>query len=263
MTDWNPNDPDATRVHYDLASWDFEQQAELAAAMADAEIPHAWDGDELVVPEEMEQAADDLIARVEADLGIISSPSDEFADAAASTEHADERPDAIELADGAPTTEYDLGDWSPAEIDTVSLALADARIPFRWEESVLLVSTADEAIVEALLDDIESGEYVDVGTASAPTADDERTAEVLTTFFLAADRLQRDPLDADGIDHLRRATEIADPEAAPFGVAPRLWQRTCELAEEIVDALVDDDGPDQLAAMDAAAKLHELLRPQV
>jgi hypothetical protein len=49
--DWNANDPDATRVHYDLASWSFEQMAELAAALADAEIPHAWDGNELIVPE--------------------------------------------------------------------------------------------------------------------------------------------------------------------------------------------------------------------
>ena len=64
MTDWNPNDPDATRVHYDLAAWDFDQQAELAAAMADAEIPHAWEGTELVVPESHEDAADELIELV-------------------------------------------------------------------------------------------------------------------------------------------------------------------------------------------------------
>ena len=31
MTDWNPNDPDATRVYYDLSAWTFDQQAELAA----------------------------------------------------------------------------------------------------------------------------------------------------------------------------------------------------------------------------------------
>ena len=49
--DWNPNDPDATRVHYDLSDWSFEQMAELAAALADAVVPHAWDGNELIVPE--------------------------------------------------------------------------------------------------------------------------------------------------------------------------------------------------------------------
>lgn len=252
MTDWNPNDPDATRVHYDLAAWDFDQQAELASAMADAEIPHTWEGTELIVPEEMEEQADELIARIEAELGIESDPLPD----------AGERPAPIELAADVPTTEYDLADWSPTELDTVSLALADARIPFRWEDQVLLVGTDDEGVVEALLDDIESGEYVDV-SARLPTVDEELGSEVLTDFFLAAERLHRDPLDADGIEHLRKATELADPDVAPFGVAPKLWQRTCELADEIVDALVDDDGPDHDAAMDAAAKLHELLRPNV
>jgi isopentenyldiphosphate isomerase len=259
MTDWNPNDPDATRVHYDLTVWDFDQQAELAAAMADAEIPHAWDGNELIVPEEMEQTADDLIARIEAELGIVSDPRDQVDQVTP----AGERPAAIDLADDEPTTEYDLADWSAAEIDTVSIALADARIPFRWEEQLLLVSSTDEDVVEALLDDIESGEYVDVGGAHVPTAEDELSAEVLTTFFLAAERLQRDPLDADGLDHLRRATEVADPEVAPFGVTARLWRLTCELAEDIVDALVDDEEPDHDAAMASAAKLHELLRSHV
>ncbi len=258
MTDWNPNDPDATQVHYDLAAWDFDQQAELAAAMADAEIPHAWDGTELIVPEDMEQAADDLIERLEAELGIVSEPG-----APGELSDEGERPAPIDLADGEPSTEYDLSEWSAAELDTVSIALTDAGIPFRWEEQLLLVSTADEEVAETLLDDIESGEYVDVGAAHVPTSADEISAEVLTTFFLAAERLQRDPLDADGIDHLRRATDVADPDVAPFGVTPKLWQRTCELAEEIVDALVDGEEPDHDAAMESAAKLHELLRPHV
>ena len=69
--DWNPNDPDATRVHYDLAAWSFDQQAELASALADAEIPHTWEGAELVVPEHREADADTIINAVEARLGIV------------------------------------------------------------------------------------------------------------------------------------------------------------------------------------------------
>lgn len=253
MTDWNPNDPDATQVHYDLGAWDFDQQAELAAAMADAEIPHAWDGSELIVPEDLEDATDELIARVEAELGIESEP----------LPHSGDRPAPIELADGVATTEYDLADWSASEIDTVGLALTDARIPFRWDGPVLLVPTDDEGVVEALLDEVESGEYVDVSSTRPPTAADEESAAVLTTFFLAAERLQKDPMDADGIEHLRRAIDVADAEVAPFGVAPKLWERTIDLADEIVDALVEEGGPDHGEAMDAAAKLHELLRPHV
>src|SRR5262245_37546445 len=42
----DPNDPDsdAPRVYYDLSEWDFEQQAELTSALADADIPHGWEG---------------------------------------------------------------------------------------------------------------------------------------------------------------------------------------------------------------------------
>lgn len=68
--DWNPNDPEATRVHYDLESWSFEQMAELAAALADAVVPHAWDGNELIVPESAELATDDIVAQVEMRLGM-------------------------------------------------------------------------------------------------------------------------------------------------------------------------------------------------
>lgn len=260
MTDWNPNDPDATRVYYDLAAWSFDQQAELASTMADADIPHAWDNTELMVPEEFEDATDQLIAEVESRLGIVSvddqnDPGD--------PDFAFERPAAIVLESDAQTTEYDLDDWSPPERDAVTNALTDAAIAFRWERHVVLVGTEDEAMVEALLDEIESGDYVDLMSARPATADEEQTSELMTTFFLAAERLRRDPLDADGLDHLRHATDVADPEAPPFGVAPKLWKQTCELADEVVDALVDGDDPDPQGVIEAAERLHELLRPNV
>ena len=59
--DWNPNDPEATRVHYDLAAWSFDQQADLASELADAGIAHTWEGTELVVPEELESEAEAII----------------------------------------------------------------------------------------------------------------------------------------------------------------------------------------------------------
>jgi hypothetical protein len=260
MTDWNPTDPDATRVYYDLGAWSFDQQAELAAVMADADVPHAWDGTELMVPEEFEARADVLIAEVEARLGI---DSEALADGyTAESDEGFEVPLPIALGADVATTEYDLGDWSATELDTVSNALAEARIAFGWEGQVLLVSTDDEAVVDALLDEIESGEYIDT-VARPPTVDEEISAEVLTTFFLAAERLRRNPLDADGLERLIEATSVAVPESPPFGVSPKLWSDTCELAEQIVDALVDDDNPDPVGVVEAAERLHELLRPNV
>ena len=91
--DWNPNDPDATRVHYDLSNWSFEQMAELAAALADAEIRHAWDGNELIVPEDAEQDTDDIVAQVEMRLGIASE--DEVNDALASLSAFTDDPETV------------------------------------------------------------------------------------------------------------------------------------------------------------------------
>ena len=126
---------------------------------------------------------------------------------------------------------------------------------------MLLVGTTDESIVEQLLDDIERGEYIDVDADADPA--EQVSAEILTTFFLAGERLRRDPLDPDGLEQLLAATDEADPDVPPFGVQPRLWQQTCELADQLADALVEDDEPDLEAAMTAAEALHDLLRPHV
>jgi len=260
MTDWNPNDPDATRVYYDLSAWTFDQQAELAAAMADAEVPHAWDDTELMVPEDSEQAADLVIADVEARLGIESADGD--ADGADDADFGAAAATApIALADDIATTEYDLDEWPATDRQALTHALTGAGIPFAWDGNTVLVGTADEAIVDELLDDIEQGEFIDVDAATGEST--QPSSEVLTTFFLAGERLKRDPLDADGLEQLLAATDVADPDQPPFGVQPRLWQQTCELADELADALVEGDEPDHDAAMAAAQALFDLLRPHV
>ena len=251
--DWNPNDPDATRVHYDLANWSFEQMAELAAALADAEVPHAWDGSELIVPESAEQATDDIVAQVEMRLGI---PGD--------VEEAAPR-EPVALADDAASTEYDLAEWEPSERDLITSHLVARGLPFRWEEDVLLVGTDDEELVDSILDDVENDEGIELPdeTDEERAEADQLPFETLTTFFLAGDRLQRNPLDADGLEQLLSATDVADPENPPYGVDKRLWLRMCELADELAAALVDGDEPDVVETQAVAAELHDLLRPYV
>ncbi|MEO5900564.1 MAG: hypothetical protein ABIR68_10615 [Ilumatobacteraceae bacterium] len=262
--DWNPNDPDATRVHYDLSGWSFDQQAELASDLAEAEIPHAWDGAELLVPEEFEVAADTAVALVEERLGI----DDEAADAV----EVDSAPQPIELADDTVTTEYDLTEWSDDERHTVGTLLVRQHLPFMWNEHVLLVATEHEDSVEAILDGVESGEtevepVIDV-TDEADALPAEPGAErlpfeTLTTFFLAGERLQKHPLDADGLQLLLKALDVAEPTNPPYGVERPLWTRTCELADELADALTEEDEPDEETAAEVAAELHDLLRPFV
>lgn len=247
--DWNSNDPDATRVHYDLANWSFEQMAELAATLADAEIPHAWDGDELIVPESAEEATDDVVAQVEMRLGIAGAP---------------ETPprEPIPLADDAASTEYDLAEWEKGERELVTSHLVARGLPFRWEDETLLVGTDDEELVDAILDEVENDEGIDLPDETEDDAD-QLPFETLTTFFLAGDRLQRNPLDADGLEQLLNATDLADPDRPPYGVDKRLWVRTCELADELAAALVDGEEPDVVETQSVAAELHDLLRPYV
>jgi hypothetical protein len=248
--DWNPNDPDSTQVHYDLSSWSFEQMAELAAALADAEIPHAWDGNELIVPESAEEVTDDVVAQVEMRLGM-------------TTETEDVAPrEPIVLGDDAPSTEYDLAEWEQSERELVTSHLVTRGLAFRWEEDVLLVGTVDEELVDAILDDVENDEGVDLPDDNGDDAD-RLPFETLTTFFLAGDRLQRNPLDADGLEQLLSAIDVADPARPPYGVDRRLWQRSCELADELAAALVDGDEPDAVETQAVAAELHDLLRPYV
>ncbi|MBU3704610.1 MAG: hypothetical protein FGM42_09605, partial [Ilumatobacteraceae bacterium] len=70
MSDWNPLDPDAESVHYDLGAWNLDQRAAVAEVFAEAEIPHAWVGDEVVVPAELEEVADVLLDRLEQEFGV-------------------------------------------------------------------------------------------------------------------------------------------------------------------------------------------------
>lgn len=266
--DWNPNDPDATRVLYDLDGWSFDQQAELAAELAEAEVPHTWEGSELVVPETYEAQADSIISQLEQRLGIRYETG-----AGADGDEGDDWGDApgiepIDIPAGEPTTEYGLEEWPEADLQAVTRALVSQRIPYAWEDDVLVVPTAQEAVVESLLDMIENGQY---GVGDDELAldvdgddegdDDELPFETLTTFFLAGERLQRNPFDADGLEQLLEAIDVADPAHPPYGVDVRLWQRTCALAEALADALAGDEQPDSDVAQQAAADLHDLLRP--
>ena len=267
--DWDPNDPDQTRVHYDLSRWSFDQQAELASDLTEAAIPHAWDGNELLVPEEFEIATDAAITLVEDRLGI-----DDAALAAADAPVGE--PEPIELGDDVVTTEYDLAEWNDDQRHAVGTLLVRQHLPFRWDEHTLLVGTEHEGSVEAVLDAVEAGEHDVEPVIDEPDADAELAAEAdaagdepqlpfetLTTFFLAGERLQKNPLDAGGLEELMRALDVADPANPPYGVERKLWEQTCELADELADALTEQDEPDTEAAQEIAAELHDLLRPVV
>ncbi len=143
MTDWNPLDPDAANVFYDLSSWSSDQQAELTALLANADIAHAWVESELVVSEEFEDVVDRIFERLEKELGIGSTAV------------------VGGVGDGDEVTEYELDDYSMAERREITERLVAARITHRWVEDTLVVPTAAEDMVEDILDEYDDVELDD------------------------------------------------------------------------------------------------------
>lgn len=255
--DWNPynDDEDATRVHYDLGRWTFDQQAELASELAEAEVPHVWEGIELLVPEEYEAAADAAIAAVELRLNIIDA--------------GDIGANAIDLDDGTPATEYDLADWSDVDRANITQSLVSGSVAHRWEgdgKATLVVASDDELVVDELLDLIERGEItasdIDDNDHSDDDSSHEIALEALTGLFLASERLQRNAANPEGFDSLVDALGAASPKHPPYGVERRLWERALELGGGLLAELENTESDDD-AAQEMAVDLHDLLRPYV
>jgi len=143
VTDWNPLDPDAANVFYDLSSWSSDQQAELTALLANADIAHAWVESELVVSEEFEDVVDRIFERLEKELNIGST--------------------AVSggVGEGDEVTEYELDEYSMAERREITERLVAARITHRWVEDTLVIPTAAEDMVEDILDEYDDVELDD------------------------------------------------------------------------------------------------------
>jgi hypothetical protein len=241
--DFDPFDPDVVKVHYDMSVWTFEQRAELSEALADAEFPHFWDGDELVVPEAVEADVDALFERLEALFG----------------------PFPIILQDDAESTEFGLDEWTDADRKVLTEALIDAEIPHRWDATTVIVAADAEHAVDDLLDAIESGELLG-GTGDEGLAPPEGA---LSTMFLAADKLAKDPLDASARSTLIDLRGQLDAKHPPYGLAHRTWAAGVDGVDTLVglvEAHAQDIGPDndhESEVIGAAQELRSLLRPYV
>ncbi|MFM7095519.1 MAG: hypothetical protein ACKOYL_13345, partial [Actinomycetota bacterium] len=89
------------------------------------------------------------------------------------------------------------------------------------------------------------------------------SGETLTQMFLAAERLQRDPLDANGLASLVQVLEDVEDGGAPFGVPVPAWRQAVELADQLAEALAGSEIPDEIGAMEVAQRLFVTLRPHV
>jgi hypothetical protein len=235
----NPLDlPEEEQVVYELGGWSLDLQAEAAEVLAESQIPHAWDGTDLVVHVDWEQMVDELLDAVERGAtGGVNESDDELV--------------------------YELDEWSPEDRETLVVKLDQAGVVHRWEdETSLVVAPVDEATVEVLLDGVEYPDALPAVDDDATEAAEETSFEVLSSLFLAADRLKGNPLDAEGIADLSDALDDADPDVPPFGIVPGLWRDAVERGNRLADTLADDDDRSPEVA-EQAAELQALLRPFV
>lgn len=239
--DFDPSDPDVVKVHYDVSLWTFDQRAELSEALADAEFPHYWDGEELVVPEVVEEDVDALFERLEDVFG----------------------PFPIILQDEADSTEFGLDEWSDTDRKVLTDALVEAEIPHRWEGTTVVVAEDAEHAVDDLLDAIEAGELLGIADEGAAPPDG-----ALSTMFVSADKLAKDPLDASARTALIDILPQLDRKHPPYGLAHRTWAAGVDGVSKIVDLVNDhavsapDDEHDS-EIIGAAQDLRSLVRPYV
>lgn len=238
--DWDVGDERVVKVHYDLSAWRLDQRAEATEAFAEAEIPHRWDGEEIVIPETAEKSADAVFEALEAAIG----------------------PFAIALGEDEESVEFGLDEWPERDRESLRLAVTDAEIPHRWIGTTIVVARDAEDEVDALLDAIEAGELVHLGGGSGGGGGDGPPEGTLGDLFSVADRLAREPLDDEAHAELQSLEDVLDADQPPYGVNTRIWATAVEAVNRLGEHVGDDD-PDPSHVIGIAQELRTIVRPYV
>lgn len=177
---------------------------------------------------------------------------------------------AVPLQDTAPGTAvaeedheilvYELNAWDEPQRAQLGFVLAEAGVTFQWEGTDLLVPAADEARVDALLDQVEFPDALEEQAAEGEDdVDDEAVYQVISDLFVISDRIA----DAKEVD-LAVAGDFIEAAAAaketppPFGFDERLWQQIQHLANEISERLENEE--EDRVVIAEAATLRNALR---
>ncbi len=163
---------------------------------------------------------------------------------------------------------FDLAEWDAGRRLLLNGALDEAGIGHVWEGADLVVSAEDEEVVEALVDEFDDAEPLDLDDGDdeddeEPVSEEDEAAaqKAMGDLFVAADRLVGSPWDAGiGDDFANVAGDVAELPP-PFGVDPALWAQVGELAGSLTEQL-DADADGDVIASDARM-LRELLRKYV
>jgi hypothetical protein len=132
VSEWDPKDPDAPTVRYDLGDWALDERVELVALLAEADIRHDWDGTELLVPADRESDVDSIIDEVE-----------------------DDDDDAAPRSLQGELEEFEIDGWTSADRMEFAALLVERGIGHRWEDDLLIVGADDADAVDDLLDEFD------------------------------------------------------------------------------------------------------------
>lgn len=274
LVEERPDGVDGSRtgqVTYELHEWAVESRVMLESLLAGQDIPHAWEGTDLIVPAALEARVDSLVDQVD----VTTSPN---------------------LEPDAPKVAYDMADWDDEQQTELIQALDSRGVPYDFDvDGSLVVLEEDDAAVEAIFDELtEDGDEEDEeegsgdevpgggdGTVVAEDGVDDEEADaeggegddggpgeeldaqaVMSDLFVAADRLRRKASDHQGVLTLVERAADVERMRLPFGFNRSDWDAIVEQSTALRDLIEDDESAD--ADIEGRATvLRDTLRPLV
>lgn len=226
------DDGDGEGVVYDLDDWSEIERQAIADRLREAGIPHGWEGTSLQVAAVDEAATENVLDIVE---GESDPPLDDDRDQVA----------------------YDLSEWDDDQVTTLVHELGEADIAQAWDGDELYVYAEDEQAVDDLFDRVAHPHEL-------PAEDDDGAAggELLGEIFVAADRLQRDGDDHEGMLTMLDMGRALDADQPPYGLGRPEWSHLCDRVSSL-GTLLQADTIDEDAVMESARDLRTALRPYV
>jgi hypothetical protein len=222
-------DGDDGELVYEFEEWTNGARAVLGERLALLGLEHRWEGTSLVIAPEDEGWLERVLDQVEEDLSL----------------HVDE--EEAQVA-------YDLAGWEDVPREMLLELLADEGIAHAMDGDELFVREEDEERVDDLVDEVLDPDR--------PQRSEIGGQEVMSSLFVAADRLRHDPAEHEGSVALVGAARAASTSAAPYGMERAWWEQTVRAATELA-SLVEDAESDDEVVREQADQLRSRLRPYV
>ena len=165
-----------------------------------------------------------------------------------------------ELNPNAPVTEWELDEWSRENRAELTAMLIEAGVAHRWDDTVLIAESAREVDIEEILDEIEN---LEDEIEEQDDDIDQADTKVLAQLSGVAQKIARNPSDANSVASLERLLETIDATSAPGDMSDSVWRQIKDLSSQVEDALVGGDRADEVLAMDLASRLVAILRPNL